>query len=102
MYTSTQVDPFDPCDKSGIILTTCLFTPVFSVIKELQDFTTFQYFICKIGKGVRKVPSHSCKMRPVFSSTHQDVISISHSFPTAHSGDICDILTSAGKKQISF
>ena len=23
----TQVDPFGPCDKSGIILTTCLFTP---------------------------------------------------------------------------
>ena len=47
---------------------------------------------------MRKVPSHSFEMRPVFFSAHvMDVISIYPLFTNAHSTDIYDILTGAGK-----
>ena len=54
-----QVGPFGPCDKSRIILIACLFTPVFSVRSFHYILLFWRYFICKTGKGVRKVPSHS-------------------------------------------
>ena len=53
---------FDPCERSGSILTACLFTLVVPVIKEVSRFHHIlifkRYFICEIGKGVRKAPSH--------------------------------------------
>ena len=103
----TQVDPSGPCNKREIILTACHFTPVYSVIKEVPRFhyilMFWKYFICKLGKGVRKVPSHSSKMRSVFFPAHVRMSFAYLPCPiNAYWGDIYNILTCAGKNRSHF
>ena len=50
----------------------------------------FRYFIFRLGKGVRKAPSHNFDMKRVFSSTRYDCHSHITLVRFAHSGDIYD------------
>ena len=79
-FLCVQVDRFSPCECLSLTL-------VLSVIKGVSCFL---YFICKIGKGVRKVPLHRFEMRIVF---------FQH---TLGCHDIYNFLTSAGKNRSHF